>query len=116
MRWLLMAGTRRRGSRMPRRARAAVITGMTALLVPLAGIAPAAQAAAAAGPARLLPVAAGKLIPVHPVPAHPVKVPEGRPWHLPPASWPAAGTATVPAVAAAPAGRTSPAMALASAG
>jgi hypothetical protein len=50
-----------------------------------------------------LPVAVQKPVPVHAVPSHPVKVPANRPWHLPPASWPAAGTATLVVPASAPA-------------
>ncbi|HUN31222.1 MAG TPA: RHS repeat-associated core domain-containing protein [Trebonia sp.] len=92
MRWMLAARTRRKGSRLARRFRVAGLTGMAALLVPLAAVTPPA---AAAGPAHLLPAPATKPVPVHVVPSHPVKVPQGKAWHMPRTTWPAAGTDTV---------------------
>ena len=64
------------------------------MLVPLVTAVPA-SAAGSPSPAHLRPVPATKPVPVHAVPAHPVKVPANRPWQLPPTSWPAAGSATV---------------------
>ena len=92
-----------RGGRLARRLGAAGVAVAAVLLLPLAAVAPAA---AAAGPARLLPVAAQKPVPVHAVPSHPVKVPVGRRWQLPPTTWPAPGSVTVPVAAGGPASRT----------
>jgi len=70
------------------------VVGMAVLLAPLVAGVPAA-AAAGRQPAPLRPIAAQRPVPIHAVPSHPVKLPANRPWTLPRATWPAAGTGTV---------------------
>jgi RHS repeat-associated protein len=55
-------------------------------------------------PARLLPVPAGKPVPVHAVPSHKVRVPAMRAWHRPRVSWPAPRRATAALASARPPG------------
>ena len=72
---------------------AAATVAAVAMVFTLPGVAGAADAAMT--PASPLPVPAQRLVPVHAVPSHKVKVPVMHAWQRPRVSWPAAGVGTV---------------------